>query len=102
MNADQQAASQASRGSDAEMNRVLVRGFAIGVPAAFVVTMVIASLAGIGWSASAVVAAWGAIVGGPFFGTALLMKQVAALDAGCPPVQVRTATPAGPPHRLAA
>ena len=96
MKDDEQEAFQATRGSDTEMGRILARGFAIGMPAAFALTMVICSFAGIGWAASAVVAARGAVVGGPFFGVSLLTKQVSELNTDTTPIHVPTA--AAPAH----
>jgi hypothetical protein len=101
MQADQQGAFQSTRGADAEMGRILARGFAIGIPTAFALTMVICSFAGIGWSASAAVAAWGAVVGGPFFGVSLQTNRVSELDADATPIHAPTTTaPAEPPRSM--
>jgi hypothetical protein len=102
MQADQEEVFQATRGSDHEMSRILDRAFAIGMPAAFTLTMVICLVAGIGWSASALVAVWGAIVGGPFFGVSLLAKRVSELDAAATPIDVPAATASAEPPDLRA
>ena len=103
MQSDEQGYFQTTRGSDAEMGRILALGFAMGVPTAFVLSMVICALAGIGWGPAAVVATWGAVVGGPFFGVSLLLKRVSELDADSAPSRVPTATTsAEPPRRVAA
>ena len=102
MHGDEQGEFHSTRGSDAEMGRILALGFAMGLPTAFVLSIVICALARIGWGPAAVVASWGAVVGGPFFGVSLLLKRVSELDADSTPARVPTATTSAEAPRRAA
>ena len=58
-----------------EMGRILAAGSAWGIPIMFAVTMVICLMDRLSWSGSLGIAAWGALIGGPFFGVMVFFGQ---------------------------
>jgi hypothetical protein len=59
--------------SGIEMGRILAAGSAWGIPVMFAVTLVICLVDQLSWSRSLGIAAWGALVGGPFFGVMVFL-----------------------------
>lgn len=73
---------------DAEFSRLLAHGAAIGVPLAYLISLLFA-LPGAGAPLAFVIAAWPAIVAGPWVGaTALLLQRARSLESS-----PRTVTP---------
>lgn len=64
---------------DPDLFRSLMRGTGIGVPVAFVAAAIIASFAA-PWPGSLLIAAWGAIVAGPFVGALVALVSRAAAE----------------------
>jgi hypothetical protein len=80
---------------DARFGGIIVKGTLIGVPLAFVLSLLVA-LPGAGWPLAAGVAVWPALVGGPFIGGFVaLMSAMAALEPGASvtPLTARAPTP---------
>ena len=78
---------------DAGFFRVLAFGAAIGIPLTFV-AVVLLSFVGVGLSTAAAIAAWPALMGGPYVGGFIvLMKHLTALDATAAPVTYLPAQP---------
>lgn len=63
---------------DAGFGRVLAVGAAFGLPMMFGVSLLIALFAGVPLSGAPLIAAWGAVVGGPFFGGLFVLTKVLA------------------------
>lgn len=75
---------------DAEFGRLLAHGAKIGVPLAYLI-----ALPGPGAPMAFIIAAWPAIVAGPWVGTAaLLLQRVRTLESSPRTVTPRTTTPA--------
>lgn len=65
----------------ADMSRILVNGTLWGLPVWFVIATMIARVVGVSWAGATIIGAWGALVGGPFFGAMLFFgKQVGDLS----------------------
>ena len=58
-----------------EMGRILAIGTLSGIPVWFVIATMICRVVGVSWSGSAAIGAWGALVGGPFFGAMLFFAR---------------------------
>lgn len=58
-----------------EMGRILAIGTLSGIPVWFVIATMICRVVGVSWSGSAAIGAWGALVGGPFFGAMLFYAR---------------------------
>lgn len=78
--------------SDSNLYRNLLRGTLIGMPLAFVAAFIVASVAA-PWPGTLVIAAWGAIVAGPFIGALAAMIHQAATENRARKQAVAPATP---------
>jgi hypothetical protein len=66
---------------DAGLLRILAVGAAIGIPLTFVV-VVLLTFVGVGLSTAAAIAAWPALMGGPYVGGLIvLMRHLAQIEA---------------------
>jgi hypothetical protein len=54
--------------TDADAAHALVLGSTIGIPTLFAIVLVVSLTAGASWTDALIIAAWPAVVGGPFFG----------------------------------
>lgn len=78
---------------DAEFGRLLARGAAIGVPLAYLMSLLVA-LPGTGAPMAFMIAAWPAIVAGPWVGaTALLFQRSRSLESTRRTVTLRAPLP---------
>ena len=58
-----------------EMERILVRGAAVGIPLVFVITLAMVLAAGARGAGDIFVAAWAALIGGTFIGAGILLAK---------------------------
>jgi hypothetical protein len=78
---------------DADVGRILAHGAALGVPLAYVISLLVV-LPGAGWPLALWIGAWPALVAGPWVGgVVFLLKRLGELEARPHIIAVSAATP---------
>lgn len=81
--------------TDGQLWMTLIRGVVIGVPLAFVLTLIVVSFVAT-WPGALLIALWAAVVAGPFSGAVAALIVQAARESRA----LSTSTQAAPQHRL--